>query len=73
MEKIFIVAIVFMFIILITTFFLVSVLQTGMSKNVKELRSELELVQAPIYTPMGLYTAFLKIIVSFISFFSPGS
>ena len=73
MEKIFIFAIVFMFIILIATFFFVSLLKTGMSKNVKELRLELDKARYPIYHPLGLSTAFLKAILSFISLFLPGS
>ena len=73
MEKIFIFAIVFMFIILLAMFFVVSRMSTGMSKNVQELRLELDKTQYPIYHPLGLSTAFLKAILSFLSLFTPGS
>jgi len=73
MQKIFIFAVIFMFIILIAMFFFVSRMSTAMNKNVQELRLELDKVRAPIYTPLGLSTTFLKAILSFLSLFLPGS
>lgn len=69
MEKIFIFAVIFMFIIVIAMFFFISQMKTGMSKNVQDIRLELDKSQYPIYHPLGLSTAFLKAILSVLSIF----
>jgi len=69
MNKIFIVFIVSILIFILTTFLIVSYVASRVGTNTKELRSELESIQAPIYTPMGIYTAFMKFILSILSMF----
>ena len=73
MEKIFIFAIVFMFIVVIAMFLIVSRMSSGMSKSIQELSLELEETQYPLYHPLGLSSAFLRVILSFLSLFLPGS
>jgi len=69
MNKIFIVFIVSILIFILTTFLIVSYVASRVGTNAKELRSELESIQVPIYTPMGIYTAFMKLILSILSMF----
>jgi len=69
MNKIFIVFIVSILIFILTTFLIVSYVASRVGTNAKELRSELESIQVPIYTPMGIYTAFMKFILSILSMF----
>jgi len=47
--------------------FFVYFTSTGIEKDVDDLRTELEKAQAPIYTPMGIYTAFMKFFLSLFS------
>ena len=75
MEKLFVFAIIFMLIVVIVMFFFILQLKTGVSKDVQGLKSELDKVSGglPVYHPLALSSAFLKLILSFISLFLPSS
>jgi len=51
-------------------FFLVSILffvyftSTGVEENVNDLKTELEKAEAQIYTPMGIFKAFMQFLLS---------
>jgi len=67
MDKFFVIIIVIMLIFILSIFFFVYFTSTGVEKDVEILKSELERAQAPIYTPMGIYTAFMKFFLSLFS------
>lgn len=67
MDKIFIIIIAMMLIFILSILLFVYFTSTGVKKNVDELRTELERAQAPVYTPMGIYVAFMKFFLSFFS------
>lgn len=65
MNKFFLGIVILMFIFLFIVFFFVTQVTSRIGKGAKEMRSELERIQAPIYTPMGIFTAFMKLFLSF--------
>jgi ABC-type uncharacterized transport system permease subunit len=65
MSKIFIIAAILMLIFILSIFLFVSYTSVHMGKNVKEIRAELDRIQTPIYTPMGIYVTFMKFLLSF--------
>ena len=56
-----------MLIFILSIFLFVYFASIGVDKNVDELRSELERAQAPTFSPMGIYVAFMKFFLSFFS------
>ena len=67
MDKFFIILIVIMLVFILSIFLFVYFTSIGVEKNVDDLRAELERAEAPIYTPMGIYVAFMKFFLSFFS------
>lgn len=65
MNKFFLGVIILMLIFLLIVFFFVTQTTSRIGKGAKEMRGELERVQAPFYTPMGIFTAFMKLFLSF--------
>jgi hypothetical protein len=45
--------------------FFVYFTSTGVEKDVGQLRTELERAQAPVFSPMGIFSAFMKFFLSF--------
>ncbi len=67
MEKIFLGIVIFAIIfILLLTFFIIRV-SSNVTENARELRTTLEKVQAPIYSPLGIVVSFFKFLLSFFS------
>ncbi len=67
MDNFFMILIVIMFIFILSIFAFVYFASTGVEKNVSELRTGLEKAQAPIFSPMGIYTTFMKFFLSLFS------
>jgi hypothetical protein len=56
-----------MLIFVLSIFFFVYFTSIGVEENVSELRTELEKAQAPVFSPMGIYTTFMKFFLSLFS------
>jgi preprotein translocase subunit YajC len=57
-------ALALVLIFILAIFFFISRVSTNVGKNSKELKTRLEAIQAPIYTPLGIATAILKFFLS---------
>jgi len=62
-----------MLIFVVVTFIVISRMSNVITKNVEDIRLELDKTSYPIYHPLGISTAFLKAFFSFVSLFLPGS
>jgi len=69
MDRFFIILIVIMLVFILSIFLFVYFASIGVDKNVDELRAELERAEAPTFSPMGIYVAFMKALLSFFSWF----
>ena len=67
MDKFFIILILIMLIFMLSIFLFVYFTSIGVEKDVNNIKTELEKAQAPIYTPMGIFTAFMKFFLSLFS------
>jgi len=67
MDKFFIILIVIMLIFMLSIFLFVYFTSIGVEKDVNNIKTELEKAQAPIYTPMGIFTALMKFFLSLFS------
>jgi preprotein translocase subunit YajC len=60
-------ALALVLIFILAIFFFISRVSTNVGKNSKELKTRLESIQAPIYTPLGIVTTILKFFLSIFS------
>jgi len=67
MDKFFIILILIMLIFMLSIFLFVYFTSIGVEKDVNNIKTELEKAQAPIYTPMGIFTALMKFFLSLFS------
>jgi hypothetical protein len=63
MYKILLGALVLTFVIIMLLFFFVQ-LSTNINKNARQIGSDLERIQNPLYTPMGIVNAIVKFFLS---------
>jgi flagellar basal body-associated protein FliL len=65
MDSLFIIIIVIMLIFIMSILFFVYYTSIGIENNVGQIRSELERAQAPVFSPMGVFSTFMKFFLSF--------
>jgi flagellar biogenesis protein FliO len=59
-------ALALVLIFILAIFFFVSRVSTNVGKGTKELRTKLEGIQAPTYSPLGIVTSILKFFFSLL-------
>jgi hypothetical protein len=64
MFKALISALALVLIFILAIFFFISRVSTNVGKGTKELRTKLEGIQTPIYSPLGIVTTILKFFFS---------
>lgn len=56
-----------MLIFILSIFAFVYFTSTGVNENVSELKTELERAQAPVFTPMGIFSRLMNFFLSIFS------
>jgi uncharacterized BrkB/YihY/UPF0761 family membrane protein len=67
MDSFFTIIIVVMLIFVLSILLFVYFTSTGIEENVHELKTELQKAQVPSFSPMGIFSSFMKFFLSFFT------